>query len=375
MRGTKELSTRIEESTVQESDFKLPLSLETVRLEMNRSYHDPTLMGSVLQTLEDTGIISPNNTKKHLAWRSLKIDMLASMTSPNSSRDQLLCYILWMALVYTIDDIRDRFITDEEDSINNHATVQRYVEIVRDTNDDILGLVDGDAEELPPLKHFKPNHGVVKLARLLRTKSLSCLDRTAYDEFVWQLDDHLRKGVTFCTPHIFAMKAGKPFPLSIEEFEELRMKDSAGAICVHFAGGTSYNKSADTTILDRCLDLVTLHAALLNDIFSYEKQIYREKDRFNYVCAVQELRQLSFDEAAHLTVERANECLAEHTRLSKLVDPEDEAAQHILDTQRRWFSGHVAWVKECGRYSSQTSPFLFLRTVQSTMDSVLCPEE
>lgn len=33
-------------------------------------------------------------------------------------------------------------------------------------------------------------------------------------------------------------------------------------------------------------------------------QIYREKDRFNYVCAVQELRQLSFDEAAHLTVER-----------------------------------------------------------------------
>ena len=76
----------------------------------------------------------------------------------------------------------------------------------------------------------------VKLARLLRLKSLSCMERTAYDEFVWQLDDHLRKGVTYCTPHIFAMKAGKPFPLSIEEFEELRMKDSAGAICVHFAG-------------------------------------------------------------------------------------------------------------------------------------------
>ena len=33
-------------------------------------------------------------------------------------------------------------------------------------------------------------------------------------------------------------------------------------------------------------------------------QIYREKDRFNYVCAVQELRGAPFDEAAHLTVER-----------------------------------------------------------------------
>ena len=56
------------------------------------------------------------------SWKqTLQIDMLASMTSPTSSRDQLLCYILWMALVYTIDDIRDRFMTDEEDSINNHA--------------------------------------------------------------------------------------------------------------------------------------------------------------------------------------------------------------------------------------------------------------
>ena len=47
--------------------------------------------------------------------------MLASLTSPNSSRDQLLCYILWMALVYTIDDIRDRFLIDDEDSISTHA--------------------------------------------------------------------------------------------------------------------------------------------------------------------------------------------------------------------------------------------------------------
>ena len=49
--------------------------------------------------------------------------------------------------------------------------VQRYIEIVQDTNDDILGLVDGDAEDVPPLKHFKPNHGVVKLVRYLRVKS------------------------------------------------------------------------------------------------------------------------------------------------------------------------------------------------------------
>ena len=50
--------------------------------------------------------------------------MLASLTSPNSTKDHILCYVLWMALVYTIDDIRDRFIIDDEDSIGNHAVSQ-----------------------------------------------------------------------------------------------------------------------------------------------------------------------------------------------------------------------------------------------------------
>ena len=66
-------SPRIEKSTVKESDFKLPLSLEKVRKEMNRSYHEPSLMESVLKVLEDTGVISSHNTKKHLAWRGLKV--------------------------------------------------------------------------------------------------------------------------------------------------------------------------------------------------------------------------------------------------------------------------------------------------------------
>ena len=71
--GLIEQSPRIEKSTVKESDFKLPLSLEKVRKEMNRSYHEPSLMESVLKVLEDTGVISSHNTKKHLAWRGLKV--------------------------------------------------------------------------------------------------------------------------------------------------------------------------------------------------------------------------------------------------------------------------------------------------------------
>ena len=62
------------------------------------------------------------------------------------------------------------------------------------------------------------------------------MELAAYDEFVVHLDDHLKKGVTLSIPHVFSMMAGGPFPMSIEDYEELRMKDSAGAMCVHLAG-------------------------------------------------------------------------------------------------------------------------------------------
>ena len=57
-----------------------------------------------------------------------------------------------------------------------------------------------------------------------------------YDEFVQHLDDHLTKGVTPCTPYIFAMKADPTFPMSLEQFEKLRIHDAAGMMCVHLAG-------------------------------------------------------------------------------------------------------------------------------------------
>ena len=62
------------------------------------------------------------------------------------------------------------------------------------------------------------------------------MDLSPYQEFVVHLDDHLKKGVTVSIPYVFSMMAGGPFPMSIADYEELRMKDSAGAMCVHLAG-------------------------------------------------------------------------------------------------------------------------------------------
>ena len=65
---------RIEESTVKVTDFKLPLTLKEVMREINKQYYEPSLMDAVLQVLEKTGIITPSNPKKYVAWRSLKVN-------------------------------------------------------------------------------------------------------------------------------------------------------------------------------------------------------------------------------------------------------------------------------------------------------------
>ena len=40
--------------------------------------------------------------------------------------------------------------------------VERYIGIVRDTNEDILALVNGDSADLPTMKYFSPTDAVVR---------------------------------------------------------------------------------------------------------------------------------------------------------------------------------------------------------------------
>ena len=57
----------------------------------------------------------------HLSHNFIQADLLTSLTAPYSSDAQLECYILWLVLVWTIDDIRDKFfLEDYGDSINDH---------------------------------------------------------------------------------------------------------------------------------------------------------------------------------------------------------------------------------------------------------------
>lgn len=64
---------------------------------------------------------------------------------------------------------------------------------------------------------------------------MKSMDFDAYAEFVSLLTLHLREGVTIANRHIHTMKEGKPFPLTLQQYEDLRQKDGAGDMCIHLA--------------------------------------------------------------------------------------------------------------------------------------------
>lgn len=360
-----EARTNTEISTVTLSHFRLPMSTKETRGSMNPAYHNPGLMAHMLRDMERHGILHGKNSKRHTAWVQLKVDLLAALTAVSHSYDALKNYMLWMALVWTIDDMRDLEAEANGGNSENEA--------VNAINEDLLKLVDPKSTDIPELRYLTTNHSVLKLARHVRAVSMKSMDFDAYAEFVSLLTLHLREGVTIANRHIHTMKEGKPFPLTLQQYEDLRQKDGAGDMCIHLASHICYNSLPEGEKLNRCRTIVALHAGLLNDLFSYEKQVFVEKDRFNYLCGLQEIEHLTFDQAAHRTIQRANELVQEHEDIERTIDMTNPEVAKIIDTHRRWLSGHLVWVLESGRYSSPTSCFSFLRSAPSSREVSLSP--
>ena len=66
-----------------------------------------------------------------------------------------------MSLVYTIDDIRDKFLTDYDPEIHSEEQFQGWEDEVARTNEDIMNLVDDEAVDMPDLLHFPVSSPVV----------------------------------------------------------------------------------------------------------------------------------------------------------------------------------------------------------------------
>lgn len=113
--------------------------------------------------------------------------------------------------------------------------------------------------------------------------------------------------------------------------------------------------------------LATAMVSLVNDIFSYHKDVVIEKSDFNLIKILMDVQKLSFDEAVHESVKTVNSYAAlfveQRAQLPVWGQQEDWIAKQYVDGLAEMMSGNVYWHATTNRYRSPDSPFVELRTL------------
>ncbi len=106
-------------------------------------------------------------------------------------------------------------------------------------------------------------------------------------------------------------------------------------------------------------------ASLVNDIFSYHKDVVLEKSDFNLIKILMDTQKLSFDEAVHESVKIVNNYAAlfveQRAQLPVWGQQEDCVAKQYVDGLAEMMSGNVYWHATTNRYRSPDSPFVELQ--------------
>ncbi|QPC82662.1 hypothetical protein G4Y79_23735 [Phototrophicus methaneseepsis] len=105
---------------------------------------------------------------------------------------------------------------------------------------------------------------------------------------------------------------------------------------------------------------------LLNDIFSYEKEVLAYDSRFNLVAVFEDYYDLPFEHAVHKAVEVVNNHIAAFLALEQSIpvweDPKtNEIVRRYVKGLRDQIKAAWYWQLSTDRYRSKTSPFPELR--------------
>jgi hypothetical protein len=108
-------------------------------------------------------------------------------------------------------------------------------------------------------------------------------------------------------------------------------------------------------------------ASLVNDIFSYHKDVVIEKSDFNLVKILMDTQKLSFDEAVHESVKIVNNYadlfVEQRVQLPVVGQQEDWIVKQYVDGLAEMMSGNVYWHASTNRYRSPDSPFVELQNL------------
>ncbi|MCA0350828.1 MAG: hypothetical protein LCH85_02425 [Chloroflexi bacterium] len=284
------------------------------------------------------------------------MDQYTSMSSylfPTTSFARLLAIDLLNATLFYIDDMYDRN-QRQVPLYGDHPTPAVYAACAKI-------FIDGQMPD--------PIHRLYPIWQELHRHFHDLSSREYRQRLVESLMQH------FQAIRVPNMAFKQPKPTALESYLSTRLHDSGmypTMLLIEFALDIAISPVVYAhPQIKRATDLAGLAAAIMNDLFSYEKEVVLLDSRFNLIRILIDTQQLSFEQAVDQTIRLINQWISE---FQAIVDQ----AQWFADAQhnhqaRAYLAGlqqQIAaawhWQLSTNRYRSPNSPFAMLRKMLPT---------
>jgi hypothetical protein len=325
------------------------------------------LLTDKLLTLSDLKVIGPERINPHadeaerlaeLYCREHRIWLphLAEYTTmsrylhPDATLERLTTIVVIYNFLYYIDDIHtsDRNSAEDEDDTEMQQIYRNFVPI----------LMYG---RMP--KEHNPLYASCKLIRELILESAS-------EAWLWRIVSSLIKHLNASTLSVQAIMVDGV--ASIDKYIELREFDSGMQSTVEMIelemGIFIPDEILAHPVLEQLRVCVMRLGSLMNDLFSYHKEVIMNGQRFNLVSVLMENRNLSFEAAAHESIKIVNgftqTFLEYEQKVPEFSDPEiNRMVKLYVQGCRNEILAIYHWQMSTNRYRSPDSPFPELRVL------------
>lgn len=270
---------------------------------------------------------------------------------PTASKDRLVALIMIMNMLYFVDEVYERHArsgSDTDEDIYLRRVFDNCVPI----------LLHGQMPENDEHVLYKPCLAIHNIVSPL-------VNDGWMKRFVFSILQHL-KSTTYTLDDILQSKGGDP----IEQYIMLRELDCGMRPTMNMAElalGIFLPEDVKNSAYIRSVeDPTAAVAGLMNDLFSYEKEVVRYGSRFNLVALLMDYRDLNFDEAVHESVAIVNQFTDDYlTRAQQIPDfgsPEtNRIVERYVEALGYQINATWHWQRSTDRYYSPTSPFPELR--------------
>lgn len=305
----------------------------------------------VIDSLKKNPHAARAETQATIACQELNIKLdnfddyntMSSYLFPTADYNELLAIIMLNNLLFYIDDLHDRNVEGVMDNVTRRNMFEDIIEVFK------TGLIK-DSTSLMQAAGF----GIRELFMPYADK-----------RWLKRLIENTQKHFIATTYNVSDIQdIGR---LTVDKYIELREHDSGMVPTVdliEFANNFYMPQDLlDNEVIQKAISCTTRSAALMNDLFSYEKEVIDLDSDFNLIAIYMQSLGLSFEEAVHRSVEDVNADIDLFIELRDYL-PDDEIAVSFYDALADQINAAWHWqYVGTNRYRSLRSPFPELRNL------------